>query len=196
MSLKALKNEKARLKMFFKTRWSFCSTLNSWNGELMNSWFRFLMSRTGYKTNCVGMAQQILQRFDQNKLSVIKIFDLVIEYCRFLIEIEAIQNQRKNFLSFFVQYRQKKPRPLAALVWHNKFCTISAHCAIEGAEEAMRIESQPSASAASALSSIPIFSKPQQPQYTAFRCFSHRRKGTRWRRRTAAPKTSFWMEQP
>ena len=60
----------------------------------------------------------------------------------------------------------------------------------------MRIESQPSASAASALSSIPIFSKPQQPQYTAFRCFSHRRKGTRWRRRTAAPKTSFWMEQP
>ena len=141
------------------------------------------------------MAQQVLQRFKQNKLSLIKIFDLVIEYCRFLIEIEAIQNQRKNFLSFFVQYRQKN-RPLAALVWHNKFCTISAHCAIEGAEEAMRIESQPSASAASALSSIPIFSKPQQPQYTAFRCFSHRRKGTRWRRHTAAPKTSFWMEQP
>ena len=143
------------------------------------------------------MAQQILQRFDQNKLSVIKIFDLVIEYSRFLIEIEAVfRIKEKNFLSFFVQYRQKKNRPLAALVWHNKFCTISAHCAIEGAEEAMRIESQPSASAASALSSIPIFSKPQQPQYTAFRCFSHRRKGTRWRRHTAAPKTSFWMEQP
>ena len=100
-----------------------------------------------------------------------------------------------RILSSFVQYKQKN-RPFAALVWHNKFCTISAHCAIEGAEEAMRIESQPSASAASLLSSIPIFSKPQQPQYTAFRCFSHRRKGTRWRRPTAAPKTSFWMKQP
>ena len=29
---------------------TFCSTLNSWICELENLWFRFLMSRTGYKT--------------------------------------------------------------------------------------------------------------------------------------------------
>ena len=33
------------LKSLKKT---FCSTLNSWIGELVNWWFRFLMSRTGY----------------------------------------------------------------------------------------------------------------------------------------------------
>ena len=30
-----------------KTRWPLSCTLNSWIGELENSWFRFLMSRTG-----------------------------------------------------------------------------------------------------------------------------------------------------
>ena len=126
----------------------------------------------------VGMAQQIS---DLNYFYLNQSFFLMLRKIggygkNFIGQFLKKYNRAFNrILSSFVQYKQKN-RPFAALVWHNKFCTISAHCAIEGAEEAMRIESQPSASAASALSSIPIFSKPQQPQYTAFRCFSHRRR--------------------
>ena len=35
------------IKGFLKALWPLCSNLNSWIGELENSWFRLLMSRTG-----------------------------------------------------------------------------------------------------------------------------------------------------
>ena len=43
---------------------TFCSTLNSWIGELENLWYRFLMSRTAYTTK--KLANRI------NKKSIIR----------------------------------------------------------------------------------------------------------------------------
>ena len=54
------------------------------------------------------MAQQILQRFDQNKLSVIKIFDLVIKYCRFFDRNRGYSESKKKFPFIFRSIQAKK----------------------------------------------------------------------------------------